>query len=316
MKLITKNISSQEMAAVLDDADCLVHFYIRRPERLNLGEYADGIIRAHHPALRGYFVETAKKCAVFVPSQDKLAEGQRVCVRITKEARHGKDANGVFVPVIKAYPSLTETLAAQTGLTAQSDWDAYDLDEQLERALDKNVSLTGGGRLMIERTEACWTIDVDSKNATESFHVLNQTAIKEIARQVSLRHMGGLILIDFIGSKPKHEQNALDQALHHAFGSDSLTRLLGWTCARLYEIKRMRTYAPLTDVFFDSTGHLSAISTAYAICDALQKNTAAHTVVTAHPAVIEMLRPKAGIAVKLKPDIGFAIDEFDIKEKP
>lgn len=313
MKLIIRENYGEELAAVLNDENRALHFYIRRPERLNLGETVTGIIRKYDSSLNGYFVETHKKLSVFVPSPSAFNEGQHVFVQITKEARRGKDANGVFTDHLSPYPSLAETLAQQTGLTAEFTWDE-NLDEQLDNALDKHVLLPSGGQLTIERSEACWTIDVDSKNADQPFHKINESAAREIARQLSLRHMGGLILTDFIGSKPKQEQMALEKILKSVCRNDSLCRLLGWTRGRLFEMKRTRTYAPLADVFLGANEHLSALSTAYEICRKVKCFGGIRPVVTANPAVIEMIRPKLGAAATFKPAPMLPIYDYDIKE--
>ncbi len=83
-------------------------------------------------------------------------------------------------------------------------FDHYDIERQLEEALEKKVELKSGGSLIIETTEAMTVVDVNTgkfvgkKNMEETILQTNMEAAEEIVRQLKLRNIGGLIVIDFI----------------------------------------------------------------------------------------------------------------------
>lgn len=313
MRLITKNNFGEEKAALLDNNNNVSHFFIRRPERLNLGEELAGIIRKKDAVLRGYFVETEKKLTVFVPSRETLTEGSRVCVKITKEARRGKDANGIFINACQPFPSLSTTLSTNFNITPEEIWDTLNLDEVLEDTLASEIVFADGASIIIERTNACWTIDIDTKNSNKSFSELNMLATEIIAHEIKKRHIGGIIIIDFIGPKHKSEQINLEQHLKKLFHDDSQTKLMGWSKAKLFELTRSRTYAPLIDVFLDKTGESNTLTTVYKITDIFSKSPKVSSI-EAHPNIIQILREKLKNRVIFKTNIQKPIHFFDIKE--
>ncbi|KKR96974.1 MAG: Ribonuclease G [candidate division TM6 bacterium GW2011_GWE2_41_16] len=90
----------------------------------------------------------------------------------------------------------------------------YHIDEQIEKALNKKVHLKSGGSLIIESTEAMTVIDVNtgrytgSKNLEETLYNTNLEAAEEVVRQLRLRNIGGIIVIDFIDmASHTHRQN-------------------------------------------------------------------------------------------------------------
>lgn len=101
----------------------------------------------------------------------------------------------------------------------------FQIEHQIETAYAREVSLPSGGAIVIDRTEALWSIDVNSARATRGGDIeetalrTNLEAADEIARQMRLRDMGGLIVIDFIDMEnPKNQrdvENRVRDALHH-----------------------------------------------------------------------------------------------------
>ena len=90
----------------------------------------------------------------------------------------------------------------------------YDISRTIEKVLRPKVWLRGGGYLIIQPTEALIAIDVNTgkaiskkKDVEKTFLKVNMEAVEEIARQLRLRNLSGMILIDFIDMKdPEHEQ--------------------------------------------------------------------------------------------------------------
>lgn len=313
MKLIIKNNCGEETVAVSEANGCISHFFTYRPERLNLNDTLSGIIRKHDKFLNGYFVETDKKWSVFVPSKEKHNEGECVFIKVTKEARQGKDANGVFIsqPENDAN-SLANTIAQEFQIDSITQWDD-ETQEALENALTPSVPFQQNATIHIERTKACWTIDVDSGSCTEKPHILNKKAAEIIIKEIIKRHLGGLILIDFIGAKHTQERIALEKYIIDLLKKDSLSHAMGWTKGRLFEIKRTRTYAPLIDVYLQSNGEFNALSIAYQICETTKKSSSLKQV-TANPQVIELLRDKLKNYATLTADAHLPIHQFIIKD--
>jgi ribonuclease G len=94
----------------------------------------------------------------------------------------------------------------------------YGIDKQIKSAFGKTVNLAGGAYLVIEHTEALHVIDVNSGNRTaskenqeENAYQVNREAAKEIARQLRLRDMGGIVVVDFIDMhKPNNRKDLFD----------------------------------------------------------------------------------------------------------
>ncbi|MBW3605497.1 MAG: Rne/Rng family ribonuclease, partial [Actinobacteria bacterium] len=99
-------------------------------------------------------------------------------------------------------PDLVDTLRRYDG--DQPLFTAYEITNQVRRALEKKVWLASGGYLIVEKTEAMWVIDVNTgkfvgdSNLEETVLRNNLEAAEEIARQLRLRDMGGIIVIDFV----------------------------------------------------------------------------------------------------------------------
>jgi len=102
----------------------------------------------------------------------------------------------------------------------------YGLEEAIERIYDRKVPLEKGGSIVIDQTEAMVTIDVNSgkfrhgRDAEESAHQLNAIAANEIARQIQLRDLGGLILIDFVDMQKAENRRHVERVLRDAFKAD------------------------------------------------------------------------------------------------
>jgi ribonuclease E len=99
-------------------------------------------------------------------------------------------------------PDFVERVQVHTG--DEHIFNAYEVTNQIRRALEKKVWLKSGGYLIIEKTEAMWVIDVNTgkfvgeRNLEETVLRNNLEAADEIARQLRLRDMGGIIVIDFV----------------------------------------------------------------------------------------------------------------------
>jgi len=105
-------------------------------------------------------------------------------------------------------------------------FDRYGVEAQIDKALDRKVWLKSGGYLVIERTEALAAIDVNTgryvgkKNQDETILRTNLEAAEEVVRQLRLRNIGGLIIIDFIDMKERRHRNGVYEKLVEVMSTD------------------------------------------------------------------------------------------------
>lgn len=134
----------------------------------------------------------------------------------------------------------------------------YRLTTPLDRALQREVLLKDGGSLVIEETEAMVVIDVNSGGAAvredreETLYQMNCRAAKEIAHQIRLRNLAGIIIVDFIDMKNKAHQSALLNLMRQEVRKDPRkTTVHGLTRLGLMEITRQRGLRPLSQILKD-----------------------------------------------------------------
>ena len=128
---------------------------------------------------------------------------------------------------------------------------------KIQKVSEKRVWLKSGGNLVIEPTEALTVIDVntgkaiDGKRSRETtFFKINCEAAKEVARQIRVRNISGIILVDFIDMKNKQNERQLFDLLQGELQKDKTrTSLIDITKLGLAEITRMKTRAPLWEAF-------------------------------------------------------------------
>ena len=122
----------------------------------------------------------------------------------------------------------------------------FDLEEQIDSILKRSVPLPGGGSIVIDRTEALTAIDVNSgrakgANQEDSIYAVNLEAAREVARQLRLRDIGGLIVVDFIDMGPRKNRAGVEKALRDALRSDRARTTVGRISPNgLIEVNRQR----------------------------------------------------------------------------
>lgn len=132
----------------------------------------------------------------------------------------------------------------------------YSLASLLEKTLSKRAYLKSGAYLVIEPTEAMTVIDVNSgksikgKNAEEQFLKINIEAAKEIARQLRLRNISGIVMIDFINMKEESHNHGLMKNLAEYVRTDPVrTTVVDMTKLGLVELTRQKGKCALHEVF-------------------------------------------------------------------
>lgn len=152
-------------------------------------------------------------------------------------------------------------------------WQGNRIPQQLKEGLMRQVPLPGGASLVIDEREALQTIDVNSGGNVSAQEgqtlalTQNLASIPEIARQIRLRNLSGIILIDFIDMDTADEHKLVAEALEDALSSDRIKTVLhGFTSLGLMELARKRTGPSLREMLTQpckhcgGTGHLREFS--------------------------------------------------------
>jgi ribonuclease G len=127
-------------------------------------------------------------------------------------------------------------------------FDLYNIDEELARALNRRVDLKSGGYLIIDQTEALTTVDVNTgsfvgaRNFDDTIFKTNLEAGQSIARQLRLRNLGGIVIIDFIDmTRPEHQEAVLLELRKQLAKDRTKVSVSGFTQLGLVEMTRKRT---------------------------------------------------------------------------
>jgi ribonuclease E len=141
-------------------------------------------------------------------------------------------------------------------------FDRYHVDDQLKKALDRKVFLPSGGHLVIDRTEALTVIDVNtgkfvgSSNLEETVLQNNLEAAEEIGRQLRLRDIGGIIVIDFIDMETIDNQQKVLRRLKETLAKDKTrTQVFEVSHLGLVEMTRKNVSAGLLEQFSHKCDH-------------------------------------------------------------
>ena len=154
-------------------------------------------------------------------------------------------------------PALSERIQHYQG--DRPLYDLHGVEDEIEKALARRVDLKSGGYLIIDQTEAMTTIDVNTggfvggRSFDDTIFKTNLEAAQVIARQLRMRNLGGIIIIDFIDMENADHRNAVLAELNKALEKDR-TRLTvnGFTQLGLVEMTRKRTRESLAHVLCET----------------------------------------------------------------
>jgi ribonuclease G len=165
---------------------------------------------------------------------------ERVRIDDAEECRRVKQFAQLFVPRAAPLIELYEGAAPI--------FDLYGVEDDIDRALNRRVELKSGGHLVIDQTEAMTTIDVNTgayighRNLEETVLKTNLEAAQAIARQLRLRNLGGIIILDFIDMKSEDHRAQVVRALERALAADhARTQIYPFSPLGLIEMTRKRT---------------------------------------------------------------------------
>ncbi len=154
--------------------------------------------------------------------------------------------------------------------------DLYGVEDEIQKALERKVELKSGGYLIIDQTEAMTTIDVNTgafvghRNLEETIYKTNMEAAQAICRQLRLRNLGGIIIIDFIDMTDEEHKRQVLRALEKCLSRDhAKTHITEVSTLGLVEMTRKRTRESLEHVLCEACpacGGRGSLKTAETTC--------------------------------------------------
>ncbi|UEM23265.1 ribonuclease E/G [Skermanella mucosa] len=143
---------------------------------------------------------------------------------------------------------LAPDAAALVEIRQEALFDRYDIEGAIRELSGRTVPLPGGGSLVIDRTEALTVIDVNGGERPNAL-ATNLDAVEEIARQLRLRNIGGIVIVDFINMTARRDVEHLLGALGQATADDPAgVNVYGMSKLGLVELTRQRRGPPLSDL--------------------------------------------------------------------
>ena len=220
-------------------------------------------------------------------------------------------------------------------------FDLYGIEDEIQKALDRKISLKSGGYLIFDQTEAMTTIDVNTggyvghRNLEETIYRTNLEAAVAIARQLRLRNLGGIIIVDFIDmEEEEHRTNVLRVFEDSMSGDHARHQITPVSPLGLVEMTRKRTRESLQHILCEdcpSCDGRGFILTAETVCFEVFREIIRQArqfdfdeaLVLAHPDVVELLvdEQAAGLAdiaeqtgktIRLQTEALYLKDQFDV----
>ncbi|TPD51531.1 MAG: ribonuclease G [Thalassolituus maritimus] len=220
-------------------------------------------------------------------------------------------------------------------------FDLYSVEDEIQRALERKVPLKSGGYLVIDQTEAMTTIDVNTggfvgrRNLEETIFKTNLEAATAIGRQVRLRNLGGIIILDFIDMTDTEHQRQVLRMLEKVLEKDhTKTKISGVSELGLVEMTRKRTRESLEHMLMETCQACDGrgvVKTAETICyeifrEILREERAYEAgtyLVLASQQVVDRLLDEdshgmadleafIGKAIKLQVEAQYTQDQYDI----
>ena len=236
-------------------------------------------------------------------------------------------------------PSAAERLALYKG--ERPIFDLFSIDEEIAKALGRRVELKSGGYLIVDQTEALTTVDVNTggfvgaRNFDETIFKTNLEAAQAIARQLRLRNLGGIIIVDFIDMSREDHRDAVLAEFRKQLARDRVKTMAGgFSQLGLVEMTRKRTRESLAHILCEpceACQGKGTVKTARSVCydilreilrEARQFNPREYRIV-ASPIVVELfldeesqhlagLSDFIGKAISLQSESAMGQEQYDI----
>ena len=199
-----------------------------------------------------------------------LVSSRTQCIRIDSREQHG---------LMRAFaaefmPDTVEKIQHYTG--ERPIFDLFNVDEDIVRALSRRVDLKSGGYLVIDQTEALTTVDVNTggfvgaRNFDDTIFRTNLEAAQTIARQLRLRNLGGIVIVDFIDMVREDHCDAVLAEFRKQLARDRVKTMTGgFSQLGLVEMTRKRTRESLAQLLSETCqtcGGRGVVKTARSLC--------------------------------------------------
>jgi ribonuclease G len=198
-------------------------------------------------------------------------------------------------------------------------FDLYGVEDELARALDRKVPLKSGGYLIFDQTEAMTTVDINTggyvghRNLEETILKTNLEATQSIARQLRLRNLGGIIIVDFIDMQDAGHRELVLRALEKALARDPAKTVISeMSTLGLVQMTRKRTRESLGHILCEpcpACGGRGSIKTVETVCNeifreimrsARQFDAKALVVLASPDVVARLLDEQSGVIAELE----------------
>ncbi len=266
--------------------------------------------------------------------RDELAPGvRRVLVDSPTEFARMQEFTRAFMP------ELADRIELHAG--TRPIFDLHGIEDEIARALEDRVPLKSGGYVVIEQTEAMTTVDVNTggyvghRNLEETIFRTNLEAAVAIARQLRVRNLGGIIIIDFIDMQDESHRGQVLTALQSALGSDrAQTHIASVSPLGLVEMTRKRTRESLEHVLCTpcpTCEGRGVVKTAETVCHEIFREIVRQSrqfpsqsmLILAHQAVVDRLledeapvmaelETAIGKPIRLQPETLYGVDQYDV----
>jgi ribonuclease G len=220
-------------------------------------------------------------------------------------------------------------------------FDIYNVEDEISRALDRKVMLKSGGHLVFDQTEAMTTVDVNTgsyvggRNLEETIFKTNLEAAQTISRQLRLRNLGGIIIIDFIDMQSEEHKKQVLSALQRNLDKDpAKNKISGVSSLGLVEMTRKRTRESLAHILCEpccACGGRGALKTAETMCleifreiiREVRQYNVQELLVLASNEVVEMLLDEEadmlaelelflGVRIKFRSEAEYSQEQYDV----
>jgi ribonuclease G len=240
---------------------------------------------------------------------------------------------GTFLPVVAPKLELYQR--------RRPIFDMHGIEDDIRRSLDRNIPLKSGGYCIFDQTEAMTTIDVNTggyvgrRNLEETIYRTNLEAAVSIARQLRLRNLGGIIIIDFIDMEESEHRDNVMQVLEKSLAKDHARhQITPLSPLGLVEMTRKRTRESLQHILCDdcpTCNGRSYVMSAETVCFEIFREIIRQSrqfefdeaLVLAHQNVIELLldeqasglaelEEQTGKSIRMQPEALYLPDQFDV----
>jgi ribonuclease G len=220
-------------------------------------------------------------------------------------------------------------------------FDLHGTEDEIKKALDRSIPLKSGGYVIFDQTEAMTTVDVNTggyvghRNLEETIYRTNLEAAVTIARQLRLRNLGGIIIIDFIDMEMEEHRRRVMELLQQSMARDHARhQIMPVSPLGLVEMTRKRTRESLQRILCEDCGHCEArgfIMSAETVCFEIFREVIRQhrqfefdeLLILAHQDVIDLLLDEESNGlleieqqiekpVRLQPEALYLQDQFDV----